>query len=114
MEIKQAIIVRSDLKMSKGKIAAQASHASVECLLKSHKDMINEWRSQGMKKVVLKVSSLDELKKFHRLAEEAGIITSFIADAGLTEVAPGTITCLGIGPDDEKKIDRITGNLQML
>jgi len=61
MEIKQVVVVRKDLKMSKGKVAAQVSHASVDCMLKSHKDMVDEWRSQGMKKVVLKVENLDQL-----------------------------------------------------
>ncbi len=114
MEIKQVVVVRNDLKMSKGKIAAQVSHASVECMLRSHKDLVDEWRMQGMKKVVLKVENLDELRKINTEAEDAGLATSFITDAGHTEVKPGTITCLGIGPEDEKKIDKITGKLKML
>ncbi len=114
MELKQVIVVRKDLKMSKGKIAAQVSHASVECMLRSHKDLVDEWRMQGMKKVVLKVENLDELREVNTQAEDAGLATSFITDAGHTEVKPGTIPCLGIGPDDEKKIDKITGKLKML
>lgn len=114
MEIKQVVVVRKDLKMSKGKVAAQVSHASVDCMLKSHKDMVDEWRSQGMKKVVLKAENLEELKKISIQAEDAGLVSAFITDAGHTEVKPGTITCLGIGPDDEKKIDKITGKLKML
>lgn len=114
MELKQVILVRQDLKMSKGKIAAQASHASVECLLKTHKDLIEEWREQGMKKIILKVKDKAELMKYRKLAQDANISTCVITDAGHTEVEPGTVTCIGIGPDDENKIDRITGELKML
>jgi len=114
MELKQVILVRQDLKMSKGKIAAQVSHASVDCLLKSHKDLVEEWRKQGMKKIVLKVKDYDELRKYLSLAEKENLIACLITDAGHTELKPGTITCLGIGPDDEEKIDKVTGNLKML
>jgi len=114
MELKQVIIVRTDLKMSKGKVAAQVSHASVECILKSHKDMVEDWRSQGMKKIVLKVKDQKELGKYKQLAEDNNLITAMITDAGHTEIPSGTVTCLGIGPDDEEKIDKITGELQIL
>jgi len=114
MEIKQVIVVRKDLGMSKGKTAAQVSHASVECMLRSHKDIVDAWRASGMKKVILKVENLDELRKVNTEAEDLGLSTAFIKDAGHTEVEPGTITCLGIGPDDEEKINKITGKLQML
>lgn len=114
MSLKQVILVRADLEMSKGKTAAQVSHASVECLLRSHKDDISKWRGEGMKKVVLKVASLDELKQHHMKAQDAGLIACFISDAGRTELMPGTITCMGIGPADEEKIDRITGHLKPL
>ena len=114
MELKQVILVRHDLKMSKGKIAAQASHASVDCLLKSHKDIVDKWHKQGMKKVVLKVKDLKELKKYMMLAEKANLANCIVVDAGHTELTPGTITCLGIGPDEEEKIDKVTGDLKML
>ena len=114
MEIKQIIVVRKDLGMSKGKTAAQVSHASVECVLRSHKDIVDVWRANGMKKVVLKVDNFEGLKKINMDAEDLGLTTAFIKDAGHTEVEPGTITCLGIGPDDEEKINKITGKLQML
>lgn len=114
MELKQVIVVRNDLKMSKGKIAAQVSHASVECLLKSSKSLIEDWRSQGMKKIVLKTEGIEELMKYKKAADNAGITSCVIKDAGHTEVKPGTITCIGIGPDNEEKIDKITGNLAML
>ena len=112
--MKQVILIRKDLKLSKGKLATQVSHASVECLLRSHKDDIKKWRDGGMKKVVLKVEDLDELKTYRKRAQDKGLVTCLITDAGKTEVEPGTVTCLGIGPDKEEKIDSITGNLKLV
>ena len=71
---KQVILARQDLKLSKGKLAVQVAHASVDALLKSHKDDISKWHLQGMKKVVLKVNDLDELLDFKRRAEDAGLV----------------------------------------
>ncbi len=114
MAYKQVILVREDLKLPKGKLAAQVSHASVEALLKSHKDDISEWKKEGMKKVILKVTDEKELFKFKQLADDTGLITGLIIDAGKTVVEPGTKTCLGIGPDKEERIDKITGKLKMV
>lgn len=114
MTFKQAILVRQDLKLPKGKLAAQASHASVEALLKSDKDDIASWRKEGMKKVVLKVADEAELFKYKQMAEDAGMVTGLIIDAGKTVVAPGTTTCLGIGPAKEEKIDKITYKLSLM
>ncbi len=111
---KQVILVREDLKLPKGKIGSQVAHASVEALLKSHKDDIEKWKKEGMKKVVLKVKDLDELQKYKKEAEYNGLVTGMITDMGKTVVDPGTTTCLGIGPDTEEKIDKVTGNLKML
>jgi PTH2 family peptidyl-tRNA hydrolase len=114
MAYKQVILVRQDLKLPKGKLAAQVSHASVESLLKSHRDDIAKWRSEGMKKVILKVSDEKEIMKYKTKAEDFGLVVALIIDAGRTVLEPGTITCLGIGPDKEEKIDRVTGLLKMI
>jgi PTH2 family peptidyl-tRNA hydrolase len=113
-EYKQIIVVRKDLKMSKGKMSAQSAHASTDAVLKTHKDIISAWRSQGMKKVILGVENEKELLKIRQDAEDSGIIVAIIADAGRTELAPGTVTAIGIGPDDEEKIDRVTGHLKLI
>lgn len=114
MEYKQVILIRDDLKLPKGKMAAQAAHASVEAVLKSDQTMIKKWRAQGMGKIALKVDSEKELYKYIQMAKDEGFVTSIITDAGKTVVAPGTVTCGAIGPDLTAKIDLVSGKLKMM
>ncbi len=113
-EYKQVILVRADLKLPKGKLAAQAAHASVEAVLKTTRGKVMRWRRQGMKKVVLKVKDLDELKQYHTWARNKGIVAELITDAGRTAIKPGTVTCCGIGPDKAQRIDELTATLKMV
>jgi len=114
MTYKQIILVRQDLKLPKGKLSAQAAHASVEAVLNSDKQKVREWRAEGMAKIVLKVKDEKELLFYLRQAKEAGLTAALITDAGRTVIAPGTNTCVSIGPDEEEKIDEITGKLPLL
>lgn len=111
---KQVILVRKDLGMSKGKLAAQCSHAAVESVLNSDKKKIKLWHDEGMKKIVLEVNDRKELYQFKSKATKEKLKTALIKDAGHTELKPGTETCLAIGPDEESKIDKITGHLKVL
>ena len=116
MDYKLVIIVRTDLGISKGKIASQVAHAAVNCSLKAKKlDSLNfnRWYADGQKKVVVKVSNESTLSQLQQHARDIGLTNSLVSDAGLTEVPPGTITCLGVGPANESKIDEITGNLSL-
>ena len=113
-DYKQVILVRKDLKLPKGKLAVQVAHASVEAVHRSDKEAIKHWRAEGMKKVVLDVANLQELYKYKQQAEDLGLTTALITDAGHTVVAPGTTTCMAIGPDEEEKIDKVTGTLKIL
>ncbi len=113
-EYKQIIVVRSDLKLSKGKMAVQVAHASVEAYRKSGTEARKLWEKEGSKKVVVKVDSLNELLKIKEKVKNSGFPYSLIKDAGRTEIPPGTVTALGIGPCETKKIDMITKNLKMV
>jgi peptidyl-tRNA hydrolase, PTH2 family len=114
MQSKQAILIRSDLKLPKGKMAGQAAHAAVEAVLNSPTDKVKAWRLCGSMKIVLKVADEKELYRYVQQAKDFGLITSIITDAGRTTIAPGTVTCAAIGPDQEEKIDRIVSALKLV
>ncbi len=114
MEYKQCIIIRVDLGMSRGKIAAQAAHASLAAYEKTPLSARVAWKNEGQKKVVLKAGNLNELLSLHREAEKAGLPTALITDAGLTQLEPGTVTALGVGPAPSGELDRIFGKLKLL
>jgi len=103
--------------MSKGKIAAQAGHAAVsaaEETRKSHKDWFKAWLDEGQCKIVVKVKNEKELLELEKKAKDSELPCALITDRGLTEIPPGTITCLGIGPAPAEQIDKLTRKLPLL
>lgn len=103
--------------MSVGKTCAQVAHAAVSAAEETRRlrpEWFNEWLKEGQRKIVLKVKSLDELFKIREMALKEGISACLISDMGLTEIPPGTVTCLGLGPAPEELMDKITGNLALL
>jgi PTH2 family peptidyl-tRNA hydrolase len=116
MEYKLVIVIRDDLKMTPGKLAAQVAHAAVTCALEAKMKKakwFSEWYREGQRKVVLRADDVEELRSLKELAARAGLPVALIADAGLTELPPNTTTCLGIGPAPENMIDPITGSLPL-
>jgi PTH2 family peptidyl-tRNA hydrolase len=114
---KQVVVLRTDIKMSKGKLAVQACHASVSALeaaRKSHRNWVKFWFDEGQKKVVAKVKNVESLEELRRHAEKIGLPNALIEDRGLTELPPGTITALGIGPAPDEIIDKVTRDLTLL
>ncbi|HNT61168.1 MAG TPA: peptidyl-tRNA hydrolase Pth2 [Candidatus Bilamarchaeaceae archaeon] len=114
MELKQAIVIRTDLEMGKGKMCAQAAHASISAYKKCPPKIRDEWERSGMKKIVLKVNSESGLMKCFQECVRAGIPSSLIHDAGLTQIPSGSPTCFGAGPADSEAVDRILGELKLL
>lgn len=117
MEYKLAVVVREDLDLSKGKLAVQVAHAAVTCALgarKSHPEWFKAWWEEGQRKVVLRVPGLADLVELQSQARVMKLRAEMITDAGLTEVPPGTTTCLGIGPGPEQILDRVTGSLRLV
>jgi PTH2 family peptidyl-tRNA hydrolase len=114
---KQVIVVRSDLGMDRGKIAAQTGHAAVSAAEEArrlHPMWWKAWLNEGQCKIAVKVKSEKELLKLEEEAKEFGLPTALICDRGLTQLPPDTVTCLGIGPAPSEKIDKITGKLALL
>jgi PTH2 family peptidyl-tRNA hydrolase len=113
-EYKQCIVIRDDLKLSKGKLAVQVAHAAVNASDFADKKVREAWIKNGQKKVVLRTATLSDLFILKDLARRERMPTALITDAGLTQVPPGTITVLGIGPAPVDKIDKIAGKLKLL
>lgn len=114
---KQVIVFRSDLRLSKGKTAAQAGHAAVsaaEEARKHRRKWFDEWLDEGQRKIAVKVKSEKEMSQLETAAKELGLPNALIVDRGLTEIPAGTVTCLGIGPAPAEKVDRLTGKLPLL
>lgn len=116
---KMALIVRTDLGMSQGKIAAQCAHAALECYLQANKGILKSlaakmWFATGQPKIVLKVSSEKALMDLATAAHKAGLNVYAVRDAGKTQVKPGTITVVGIGPGSAERVDSVIEDLKLL
>ena len=120
---KQVIVIRNDLNMRKGKMVAQGAHASIMFLVHRLCDVdagakdhaIQEWLKHGMTKICVRVDSEAELMEIAQKAEDTGLTVHVITDAGHTEFGGvPTKTCLAIGPDEDEKIDAVTGHLKLL
>ena len=118
---KMALIVRTDLDTSKGKMCAQCSHA---CLLaykaasssssEAHGHALASWEAFGSTKVTLRAGSEKELMDLHAEAKRLGLVAEYVRDAGRTQIPMGTITVLAIGPDDTTLVNSVTGHLKLL
>jgi peptidyl-tRNA hydrolase, PTH2 family len=112
--MKQVIIVDDSLHLPKGKLAAQVAHAALAAFLECDEYERAAWLQEGMPKVVLRVNSGAALMELYEKALQDGIPAVLIEDAGRTVVPSGTITCLGLGPADDARIDAISGGLRLL
>ncbi|XP_076244497.1 peptidyl-tRNA hydrolase 2, mitochondrial [Calliopsis andreniformis] len=116
---KMVLVVRSDIAMGKGKTAAQCAHAAVECYRQAinnskYQQIYESWLLQGQPKVVVKIHDEEGLVALARSARKAGLIIALIKDAGRTQIEPGTVTALGIGPGPKQVIDGLTSNLKLM
>ncbi len=117
LRFKQALVVRLDLKMGRGKIAVQCSHAAVSAAeeARTHQHLWwKTWMSQGQRKVALKVQNLDDLIRLELGARTLRLPVYLVRDMGLTQVPPGSATCVGIGPAPSTSLDSLTGDLPLL
>lgn len=112
--MKQVIAVRNDLDMSEGKKVAQACHASLGAYRNSADSAKELWEADGAKKVAVKIEGGKNLKEKFRDAKKEDLPAYVVKDAGETELEPGTVTALGIGPAEDSTVDRITEELPLL
>lgn len=118
---KMVCIVRTDLNMRAGKVAAQVGHAALgayQDLIKANRPDWNEdlakWEEEGPAKIVLKAKNKEELLDMHNRAKEAGLNTHLVIDEGRTQIEPGSYTVCSIGPARSSLIDKITGHLRLM
>lgn len=113
---KMVIAVRGDIELSEGKLAAQVAHAAVMASLEAKAKTTKwfaEWIREGQKKVVVMAEGLEELNDLEAVARRLKLVTAIVQDAGMTELPPGTVTCLGVGPGPDNIVDQVTGNLPL-
>ena len=111
------IVTRKDLKLSKGKLAAQVAHAAVSCALETKKKnskWFKKWMNEGSKKAVVKTDDEQDFFELKLKADELNIFSIIVSDAGHTEIPAGTKTVIGIGPAPKNLIDQVTGHLSLL
>lgn len=116
-EVKMVFVVRQDLKMGAGKIASQCAHAATGtygALIRSQKALLNKWEQCGQPKIVVTCKNQQEMNKLQAVAENIGLPTFIVADAGRTQVSAGSRTVLAIGPGTKAVVDSVTGKLRLL
>lgn len=116
-ELTMVFVVRKDLKLSRGKLAAQCCHAAADCVLKAEREIpktLDRYMERGARKIVCEVADEDTLRRLFGEATAVGLIASLIKDAGHTEIPAGTVTVVGIGPGGREDIDALTGSLPLV
>lgn len=121
-EVRMALVIRQDLKMEKGKIAAQCAHAALGCFRLIAMDiskrsynpvMANRWLQHGQAKITLKCPNKEMMDELYAKALSLGVNAIVIHDAGRTQIAAGSATVLGIGPAPKAVLDQITSELKL-
>ncbi len=111
--MKQAIVARADLGMGEGKLAAQVAHASLSAYQDAGRKARKKWQGEGQKKVVLRGDSESQLFALADKADKEGIPYAIARDAGHTQLEPGTVSALAVGPASDDLVDRVTGDLPL-
>ncbi|KAI7994230.1 hypothetical protein LOK49_LG11G01758 [Camellia lanceoleosa] len=115
-ELKMVLVVRQDLKMGAGKIASQCAHAATGMyseLMQSQRSLLRQWELCGQPKIVVTCKNQQEMNKLKEAAENIGLPTFVVADAGRTQVSAGSKTVLAIGPGSKASVDSITRKLRL-
>lgn len=125
---KMVLVVRTDLKMGVGKVAAQCSHATLGVyrrVVRRHKmrrsektgrdvNWLMDWSESGCAKIALRVNTLDEMNKIREAVDQLGLPSYLVIDAGKTQIARNSATVLAVGPAPESLVNSCTGHLKLL
>ncbi|CDF41279.1 Peptidyl-tRNA hydrolase 2, mitochondrial [Chondrus crispus] len=114
---KLVLCVRTDLKMSKGKIAAQVGHATIGAYKRAetrNPTALRIWEHNAQPKIALQVSSRHQAEALDREARRRGLVTYMVHDAGRTQIAAGSLTVLAVGPGPDSLVNQVTGSLRLL
>lgn len=118
MDMQMIFCVRNDLKMGKGKIAAQVGHAVLglykQNLKEKRVNLLEKWEETGQAKIVVKINSETEMYNLVMKAQQMNIPTHIVHDAGKTQIASGSTTVLAIGPDFKNRLNQVTGHLKLM
>src|SRR3990172_306733 len=117
MDHKLVVAVRADLDLSRGKLAVQVAHASVMAALDAkarHRRWFAAWDAEGQEKGGVRAPGIPELHGLRARARALGLPTALVEDAGLTELPPGTVTCLAVGPGPNELVDQGTGHPEVM
>ncbi|WPK27438.1 hypothetical protein PUMCH_004825 [Australozyma saopauloensis] len=121
-EVRMTLVVRQDLKMGKGKAAAQCSHATLALYKKMsnpeskafNPEMLRRWEyGNGQAKITLQVPNQEEMDLLFATAMSLGVNAYIVHDAGRTQIAAGSATVLGLGPAPKSVMDQITSLLKL-
>ncbi|KAK4077814.1 uncharacterized protein Triagg1_3508 [Trichoderma aggressivum f. europaeum] len=121
-ECKLVLVVRTDLGMTKGKIAAQCSHATLACYkalaradpASAERKVLARWERFGQAKIAVQIKSQAEMLELRGKARAMGLTAEVIQDAGRTQIEAGSMTVLGVGPGPKSLVDKVTGDLKLL
>ncbi|EHK18350.1 uncharacterized protein TRIVIDRAFT_47283 [Trichoderma virens Gv29-8] len=121
-ECKLVLVVRTDLGMTKGKIAAQCSHATLACYkalaradpASPERKVLARWERFGQAKIAVQIKSQADMLELRGKARAMGLTAEVIQDAGRTQIEAGSMTVLGVGPGPKSLVDKVTGHLKLL
>ncbi|WBW73300.1 mitochondrial aminoacyl-tRNA hydrolase Pth2 [Schizosaccharomyces osmophilus] len=115
-QTKMVLVVRTDLGMTKGKIAAQCAHAALACYklaAATDPEMLQLWEVAGQAKITLQAQSEEQLQILQAQAMSLGLSARIVHDAGRTQIVSGSATVLGIGPGPVSVVNEVTGSLRL-
>ncbi len=107
------LLIRNDIKMSKGKVIAQCGHAIVNMMNDINKKTKKEWMNQGEKIVSVKAPTIDDIYQIQDICKKNKIYSYIVRDAGKTQVNPDTETVCIIGPEKEDILNQFTNHLKL-